>query len=233
MTLKIDNDYWIKYWNKSDLIKHDNVQAQVGRTKKGVPISKDLWERTLLHLRNYMQIQENDQILDICAGNGLISSNFSNYAEKITALDVSDFLLECIRKLNIPNIEIVLGDLRKVEFPENSFSKIIFYFALQHFTENELVNIFSKIYHWLKPKGICYIGDIPDIDRKWNFYNTTEREEMYFSMINDDDLHIGSWFKKDFLKKLANYSGFLSTDVFDQEKWMINSKYRFDMVLKK
>jgi ubiquinone/menaquinone biosynthesis C-methylase UbiE len=229
----MDNNYWVKIWNENNIIQQTNLQSQVGRTYKGVPVSLEIWERTLNHLRTSLSLTTDDHLLDICAGNGLISSDFSQHVEKITSLDVSERLLMEIKKLNIPNIKIVLGDLRDIEFPENSFSKIVFYFALQHFTENETVRIFLKIFRWLKKDGICYIGDIPDIDRKWNFYNTTEREEMYFSMINDDDLHIGSWFKKDFLKKLANYSGFLSTDVFDQEKWMINSKYRFDMVLKK
>jgi cyclopropane fatty-acyl-phospholipid synthase-like methyltransferase len=229
----MDNNYWVKIWNDNNIIQQTNPQSQVGRTLKGVPVSLEIWERTLNHLRISLSLKTDDHLLDICAGNGLISSDFSQYVEKITSLDVSERLLLEIKKLNIPNIKIVLGDLRDIEFPENSFSKIVFYFALQHFTENETVRIFLKISRWLKKDGICYIGDIPDIDRKWNFYNTTEREGMYFSMIRNDDLHIGSWFKKDFLLKLANFSGFLSADIFDQEEWMINSKYRFDLVLKK
>jgi len=229
----MDTDYWVKFWNESRVVKQANLQSQVGRTFKGVPVSKETWERTLDHLRTSLSLTQEDHLLDICAGNGLITTAFSKNVKHVTSLDVSECLLNKIEKLKIPNIKILLGDLRKIEFPENSFSKIIFYFALQHFTENETVRIFSKIFRWLKKDGICYIGDIPDVDRKWEFYNTTEREHIYFKLIGNDDLHVGSWFKKDFLSKLANFSGFSSCEILNQEKWMINSHYRFDVILKK
>lgn len=226
--MEVEN-YWEKFWKTNDIIFRDGIHQKIGRTINGIPISNEKWETVLNDLAFHLQLENEDVILDIAAGSGAIAIPFSEKVKNVTAIDISQKLLDSIE--NRSNLNKINSDIRKYEFEENSFSKIIFYFALQHFTEQETVVLFSKIYKWLKPGGICFIGDIPDIDRKFTFFNSVERETVYFNQISTGNPIIGTWFKKDFMLKLANWSGFSKCIALDQPKEYINSHYRFDIKL--
>ena len=85
----------------------------------------------------------------------------------------------------------------------------------------------------MKPNGICLIGDIPDLSRKFSFFNNTERQKAYFDSLVKDEPIIGTWFDKEFLQKAGIYCGFNESIVLDQPIDQINSHYRFDLKLVK
>jgi cyclopropane fatty-acyl-phospholipid synthase-like methyltransferase len=224
-------NYWEKYWNFNEMILRDGIHQKIGRTINGIPISNEDWESVLNDLTQHLQLKKDDVVLDIASGSGAIALPFSEKVKSITAIDISKKLLDSIESRD--NLIKINADIRNYEFEENSFSKIIFYFAVQHFTEQETVCLFSKIHKWLKPSGICFIGDIPDIDRKFNFFNSSDREKIYFQAIASGNPIIGTWFKKDFLLKLSNWSGFKCSKIIYQPTQYINSHYRFDLKILK
>ena len=225
------NNYWIDFWNKNKIIYDENSHSQIGRTIKGNPINDNLWDETLSFIFNQLEINPNDNVLDVCAGTGMISIPLSSKVKKITALDISAELLKKIS--NISNIDTVLADVRTHNFKQKKFSKIIFYFALQHFSIEETVKIFEKLFLWLEDDGIAYIGDIPDINSIFNFYNNKEREELFFKSLKNKTPILGTWFHQQTLHKLAKHVGFKEAELIIQPKNFINSHYRFDLKLKK
>lgn len=222
-------NYWEKFWNTNDMILRYGIHQKIGRTINGIPISNEDWESVLNDLTQHLQLKKDDVVLDIASGSGAIALPFSEKVKSITAIDISKQLLDSIDYRT--NLIKIKADIRNYEFEENSFSKIIFYFAVQHFTEQETVCLFSKIYKWLKPGGLCFIGDIPDIDKRFIFFNSIEREKIYFNKISSGNPIIGTWFKKDFMLKLSSWAGFSKSIILDQPQDYINAHYRFDIKL--
>jgi len=79
----------------------------------------------------------------------------------LTGLDLDEKALE-IRKNTLNDLdEVVIADLRGVEFPEKAFDVIFSSYVLEHIKDaNKVLENFAK---WLKPNGILII-QIPDRD---------------------------------------------------------------------
>lgn len=229
----MSENYWIKFWNESDIIHSKNPHNQVGRTINKAPIDEDVWQRTLKFIFNKMSISKQDVVLDFCAGNGLISIPLSRKAQKVIAVDISEKLITQLENKKINNIITIKKDIRTLDFKEKSFSKAMLYFAIQHFSEKEIISIFENAYKWLKPHGIFYVGDIPDIEKMFEFFNNKEREKIFFDSTKKGKPIIGTWFYKTFLIKLGEYAGFKKIEIIKQPVEFINSHYRFDIKLVK
>jgi SAM-dependent methyltransferase len=223
------DDYWAEFWNNSEIIYKKGVHEKVGRTIGGRPIKDSEWEIILKDLQRHLQLNKQDNVLDIAAGSGAIAIPFCGKVNSYLALDISKELLGSITLRQ--NLKTCLTDVRTVYFENSSFTKIIFYFALQHFSELETIMLFKKIYHWLNIGGIAYIGDIPDDTRKFDFFNTPERFQAYILSIESGRPIIGNWYNPIFLSKIAYHIGFRDVEIIQQPTNYINSHYRFDIKL--
>jgi ubiquinone/menaquinone biosynthesis C-methylase UbiE len=229
----MNTNYWTQFWNKSEILNSKNSQGQIGRTINKEPIPDDLWQETLSFILRELDLEKDDLVLDLCAGNGLLSLPMSKQVTHVTAVDFSERLIHQLKSQNIPNIKTIAEDVNEVDFDADNFSKIIFYFSIQHFNFKDVVIIFEKAFKWLKPKGIFYIGDIPDIEKLFVFFNTEQRERIYFDSIKMNEPIIGTWFYKSFLEKLGRYAGFNDVQIIEQPSHFYNARYRIDMRLKK
>ena len=228
-----DSNYWINFWNHSTILKNEDLQCQIGRTINKRPISSDLWLKTVDHIKELTKLDKWDEIIDICSGNGLLSIPFAQKCKNVTAVDISEKLLNRIDLSVYPNIRTIVADVRTLQFKKNSFSKAVLYFALQHFTERETILLFQSVYNWLKPDGLFYVGDIPDSEKIFVYFNSKERQTAYFNSVLSMKPVLGSWFSKKFLENLAQYVGFKKYIIFNQPDYQINSHYRFDILLEK
>ncbi|MDR0604777.1 MAG: class I SAM-dependent methyltransferase [Bacteroidales bacterium] len=226
-------NYWKNYWNSISIL--DGLQNQVGRRHKKEPIQDDIFKKTLGFIEDNMQFTMDSVLLDLCCGNGLLSIPFSKKVRKVTAVDFSEPLLKVLKNgiedQHIQNIEIMYGDINTMTFPQEKYSHILIYFALQHFSEQETIFLFEKAYQCLQPNGIFYLGDIPDRSKLWDFANTDEYVNMYFDSVKNATPAIGNWFLSEDLSKLAHYTGFSNCEIIVQPNYQINSRWRFDVKL--
>jgi ubiquinone/menaquinone biosynthesis C-methylase UbiE len=227
-----ETDYWVYFWNHNSIIDEENMQKQVGRTINKVPINTDLWEITVSEIIKTIALNSNDEIIDLCSGNGLLSLPFAERCKYVTAVDISKKLLDKIDMIQYPNITKKEADVRSIQFETGSFSKAVLYFALQHFTERETILLFKSVYNWLKPDGLFFVGDILDADKKFVFFKTLELQNAYFESLLAKR-EIGTWFNKSFLEKLAFFIGFRKCKILEQPPFQINAHYRFDILLEK
>jgi len=227
------NDYWAEFWASDDRLKNDDLYYQVGHTTNGKPVDPQTWQFTLRQIEQTLKLEEEDALLDLCAGNGLIASPFSLKCKSVTAVDYSEALLERIDTKQYPKITVIHADARIVDLPENTYSKGIMYGALQHFSEQEAISIFEKLYQSLKEEGVCLVGDIPDIDRLFSFYKKPEWVKAYFDSIKNNTPAVGTWYKKEIVVEMAKYVGFSNVEALVQHSDLLNSRYRFDLLLAK
>lgn len=226
-------EYWAKFWASNDRLNHDDLYYQVGHTVNGMPIDPERWQFTLNRISETLTLGPEDTVLDLCAGNGLIAVPFSLKCRSVTAVDFSEALISRIDTKSYPNITALHADAREVELPKCAYSKGIMYGALQHFSEREAIGIFETIYRSLKPGASFLVGDIPDVDRLFAFYSKPEWVKAYFDSVKNNAPAVGTWFKKEVLVAMAKYVGFSDAVTSDQHPNLLNSHYRFDLLLVK
>jgi ubiquinone/menaquinone biosynthesis C-methylase UbiE len=223
--------YWKDFWNKNTIIEKSDIHEKVGRTINGIPIGEEKWNDVLKDLEVHLDLKSTDDVLDIAAGSGAIAIYYRKKVGSYTALDISEKLIAGLKSYT--NLKAIHGDVRDMNFPKESYSKVILYFALQHFTEKETLLLLKNIFYWLKAGGICFIGDIPDASRKFFFFNDRERENIYFDSILKNSPIVGTWFDKEFMQKAGTFAGFTQSLILDQPPDYINAHYRFDLKLVK
>jgi cyclopropane fatty-acyl-phospholipid synthase-like methyltransferase len=228
------NKYWERFWvDYGERVVGKDAQTQVLRTRNKKPIDSGIWQRTLDTIIKKLELQPNENIIDLCCGNGLISTELASLCQSVTSVEISSHLLDQIDNDKYKNIIKVNRNILELDLPAQKYEKIILYAGIQYFDNQEAIEIFQKVYEWLKPAGIFYVGDIPDQRKLWSFYDNEERERAYFDAIKKGEPIIGNWFQAEFLEKLSRYAGFSCTELIDQNAEMINSFFRFDMRFKK
>jgi ubiquinone/menaquinone biosynthesis C-methylase UbiE len=232
-SIKSENNYWAHYWTTKQMSVNDDPQKQVERTVNNMPIDQQKWAFTLKEIERVLNLTASDTFLDLCAGNGMIARPFALKCRELTAVDISDVLLKNIDEDIYPTVTVIVGDARNVSLPAEAFSKGVMYAALQYFNEREAIGIFNTIYKSMKPGGLFLIGDIPDIDRLFAFYNKPEWVTAYFDSVRNGIPAVGTWFKKEILVKMAKYIGFGNAEIISQQPELINSHCRFDLLLTK
>ena len=230
MGSKYWESFWVDYGNKSIT---EDAQTQVLRTLNKKPIESGLWQRTLDFILEKLDVQPSDNIVDLCCGNGLISKTISSMCESVTSVDVSSHLLDQMDIAKNKNIIKINKNIKELDLPAQKYEKVIMYAGIQYFNAQESIEIFQKIYEWLKPGGIFLVGDIPDHKKLWSFFDSEEREGAYFDSLRKGEPIVGSWFHEEFLEKLGRYIGFSQSEFIEQPTEMIYSFFRFDMRFKR
>lgn len=227
-------NYWKTFWTEhARSTTSGHPQRQVLRTLHKKPISEAQFQSILKDIEDKVEICHNDEVLDLCCGNGLITKYLASKCKRVIGVDFAQELVAQIDREKYQNISLVIDDISKVDFKEQSFDKVIIYAGLQYFSYKEIVYFFDSVICWLKSNGLFYIGDIPDRERLWDFFNTDERERAYFDSIKNDKPIIGTWFRSEWLVKLGTNTGFKHIKILQQPEGFPYSHYRFDMVLKK
>lgn len=103
----------------------------------------------------YWNINENDTVLDIGSGSGILAIFASDIAKKVVASDINPYAITCIKKsmeLNNSIIDFRIGNLFEIVKPGEKFSKILFnapYFNKKASNELEL-GLFDENYTVMK-----------------------------------------------------------------------------------
>ena len=228
------SNYWVNFWAEHGRnSSHSDPQSQVLRTAEQQPIDDERWQATLQSVHKEMKISSGHHMLDLCCGNGLFVRHFSEHSDRIVALDISPSLLEKLDELKLKGVETIEADMRLVSFPENSFDRILLYAAIQYLSTKEVLALFHSLVRWLKPHGLLYVGDIPDKQLLWNFYNTEARRATYFENLAQGKDIVGTWFEPIWLQHLGRFVGFSDVRIIYQPEYMIYNHYRFEAVLEK
>ena len=224
-----DVNYWAEFWKSyGKEATGKDEQTQVFRTFNKEPISKELWAFTLKCIEKQIEPSPDDVLLELCCGNGLISRHFSPMFKKVISVDVSEELIRSIDREQYSNILTVLSDIRELNFDDSSFNKIIIYAGIQYLTHAETTILFEQAFRWLKPGGIFFLGDVPDSNKRWVFYNNRERQSIYFQNLKEGKAIVGTWFESKFFEKLGVFVGFNNSVLIPQHPDLIYSKFRYD-----
>lgn len=179
----MDEEYWKDKWKDTTDCKPN-------------PFAKKAYK--IIYSR-YLIIKEKQPItlLDLGCGDGRDSLYFAKKGFDITAMDFSESginrLNQIITNKKINNIRPLIKDIKEINFQENSFGVIYAHLSL-HFFDNEMtLQIFDKLYHCIKPKGMIFVK-CKSIEDPLFEKGIKVGENMYI------EEHLRHFFDKEFMK---------------------------------
>lgn len=225
--------YWYAFWNHHNNVCTGCAQKDVGRSRKGIPVTEKFWRQTIEYISGIIGLKRQDTLLELCCGNALILGPLAKRCAKSIGVDFSPILLKQAHEL-FPNVfETICDDVLNVELPENSTDVILLYFAIQHFDQKNAVRLIEKAIKLLKPGGRLLVGDVPDASKLWQYLNKLKYRRDYIQRILDDRPMIGTWFDRKFFEAIGEYTQNVDVKIIKQPEFLINSNYRYDVLYTK
>jgi SAM-dependent methyltransferase len=203
---------WKEFWNNYRNIEGEltpNRYLQVGKTVNRQPIAHEEFNAMVNDIAQNLNLQKEDELMELCCGNGLLTEPLSQCVKKIYAFDFTERLVKVAQECNVyENIEYAVGDakgdLRSIFNRDITQSKFLMNDSLGYFTIQELIGIINQV---RKDSFLFYLTGVPSDALKWNFYNTEERRKSYLKEeINGNCIFdgIGKWWKSDELLEVAS-----------------------------
>jgi len=134
-----------------------------------------------------LAIAPGDWVADVGAGNGYYARHMADLVGptgKVFAEDVADDAIETMHKrlkrLNLPNLEIIKGADDDPKLPVNSLSAVLIMDAYHHFERPQAM--LNQILHSLKPAGRLVIGDYSARDHR----NQTRENQLSIHEIDSE-----------------------------------------------
>jgi len=97
------------------------------------------------------------KILDVGAGTGRVSLPLALAGAQVTALDVSEKILEVLKRKN-KKIITVVGEAENLPFENESFDIVTAAFLVVHLKDPKI--FFDEVYRVLKPDGLFLVSNI-------------------------------------------------------------------------
>ena len=177
-----------------------------------------------------------DNVIDLCCGNGLVTNIIASYCSTIIGVDYSEPLIRIARGYHQPfnarYFQTSVMNLNPKNFGSDCpFDKAYMYEALQHFNEEGLMQLLKIIRKIIKNGAPVYFGSVPDKKHIWLFYNTPERRQEYYRCKAEGREAIGTWWDRNVLESIANAEGYICKFI-DHHKILHTAHYRYDVLLK-
>lgn len=227
------NSYWKDHYDSISKRFDDSLLKQVGKTISGQEVSEIQVKLIVSNIANALQLDEEDTVVDLCCGNGILTRQLAPFVKTIVGVDFSSGLIEMANKYNsFHNIEYLFNDVLDLD-PEYflGISKVVMYEALQHFSTDQLCSLLEKLSK-LERGALVFLGSIPNKEKLNAFYDTKEKYAFYMQRESENKPHMGRWWLKEELRRLASTRGFNAT-FLSQEPKLYTAYYRFDVLLEK
>lgn len=123
--------------------------------------------------------EQNVHILDLGCGTGLELDYYFklNPSAKVTGIDLAPGMLNALKeKFSDKAITLIQGSYFDIQFKENNFDAVVSVESLHHFTKDEKIPLYCKIYKALKAEGYFILTDY--------FASSEEEEILYRNELN-------------------------------------------------
>ena len=226
---------WKTFWDKKAAL-NANPQAQVGRIRGGLSLSEKVSEEIIDHIVDKLDLQANDSLLDLCCGNGFLTSKLSKHCKKIVAIDLStEQIRQAKKQFSAANISYHTGNVTQSNFyhSDEKFDKINLFFAFQYFDHFQLgKKAITGILPYLKDGGTIFIGDVPNRKYLNRFYPNLFQQIRYHIHQLLGRNPMGKFWSEKEMQRIARDLG-LKLSILPQPEHLPYANYRTDYLFVK
>lgn len=233
---------WLKYWDNHGNIKINNEQDllyQVGKTVSSEPIDDNQVNIIVNNIIRELQITAEDNVIDLCCGNGLLTKYIATNAGFVLGIDFSAKMIKNANYYNTgDNIEYLQHDVKKINELTNiikskQINKVIISDALAYFSAQEFSAILESLNQMLVSNHSILLGNVLFHEKRWKFYNSFKRKLNYFikHKILGKTTVLGKWWQYNELKCIFNRFNY-KMKIINQDSKLYSAHYRIDILLK-
>lgn len=205
--------------------------GQVKRTVNGTPVSQDQIDMIVNSVVVGLQLERNDVLLDLCCGNGALSTLFFQHCKGGLGVDFSEYLISVAHKYfaKLPMESYLLQDV--VEFcfkPVDSekFTKSVCYGSFPFLEQERAVLMLQLLRSNFPNLKRVFIGNCPDKSHLHAFFG----ERYTLGIENEPDSPIGIWRTQEEFIAMANACGWQAKiNVMPSSYYAAH--YRYDVIL--
>jgi ubiquinone/menaquinone biosynthesis C-methylase UbiE len=153
------------------------------------------------------EVKARRPIWDFGCGPGQTSKYLKDLGIEVSGLDLSENILEQARTIH-PEIGFRKGNILELEFDDDSIAGIVAFYAIVHFTEEQVEMGFREIFRVLQPGGLFlftyHIGE-----------KTIHLDEFLGKKVDIDFM----FFTTDFIFSCLKHSGFEKIEIIEREPY--------------
>ncbi len=183
-----------------DTVAKDYAEAFTGEHQKK-PMDQEILRRFAL------EIGDRNPVWDLGCGPGQTTQYLKDLGIEISGLDLSDKTLDQARSIH-PWITFRKGNILDLEFEDNSIAGVVAFYAIVHFTVDQVKTAFREVFRVLQPGGVFlftfHVGD-----------QTIHVEEFLGKKIDIDFMFFPTGFVVGCLKE----TGFEKIEIIEREPY--------------
>jgi ubiquinone/menaquinone biosynthesis C-methylase UbiE len=184
---------------------YDTLAAEYAETFSGEHDRKPK-DRGILH-RFSQEIGNRRPVWDFGCGPGQTAQYLKNLGIEISGLDLSEKLLEQARARH-PEIHFRKGDMLDLDFESDSIAGAVAFYAIIHFTEEQVGTAFREVFRVLQPGGLFLLT-----------YHVGEGTLHVSEFIGKKVDIIVRFFTKDFISCCLKDCGFEQIETIEREPY--------------
>lgn len=146
-------------------------------------------------------------VWDFGCGPGNTTKYLKSLGVEISGLDLSEKILEQAR-INCPETHFQNGNILQLEFENDSIAAAVAFYAIVHFTEEQVATAFHEVFRVLQPGGIFLFT--------YHIGNETIHLDEFLGKKVDLDF---MFFTTDFIFSCLKDSGFEEIDIIEREPY--------------
>lgn len=210
----------------------DDFWGQVKRTVNGKPVPQDQIDLIIKAVNDGLRLEPEDHLLDLCCGNGALTTHFFQRCAGGLGVDFSDILIDIAQRHfqrrpgEAFRLEDVVGFVER-ETDTSRYTKALCYGAFQYLEATHGERMLSALRQGFQNLKILYIGNLPDRERMEDFSRRHPRNEV---MENRADSLIGLWRTSAEFVALAGSTGWRA-EIRHMPESFYAAHYRFDAIL--
>jgi ubiquinone/menaquinone biosynthesis C-methylase UbiE len=147
-----------RMWNESAKQTQNRILA-IHFTENGKPVDEVVYKEIFAYINSIVKFMPEDIVLEVGAGSGLLLERIAEKVKSAYATDISSEMLKLVPYKE--NIKTFTMESDNLEFPGDSFDKVICNTVIQCFPDKEYAEkCFSEMVRVCKLGGKIFIGDI-------------------------------------------------------------------------
>ena len=165
-----------------------------------------------------------DNILVLGCGTGLEVERI-RFKANVTAIDISSEMLNKLSEKELYeeiNLSIICKSYLDMDFDDETYDIVLSCYSLHHFSKEQKLHMYEKIYKTLKKGGVFINGDstIKDEEKEWS--RLAEAEKIYKeSNMNFGSLHLDVPLTVESELELLQKAGFSNINI--ERKWTVTA----------